>query len=54
MTIVCQCNQITEQAIRGAIRNGAKTVEAVGDETEAGTVCGMCQERIQEIINEEK
>ncbi len=54
MTIVCNCNQITGQAIREAVRNRAKNVEAVGEKADAGTVCGMCQERIQEIINEEK
>jgi NAD(P)H-nitrite reductase large subunit len=29
-----------------------KTVEEVGEETEAGTVCGQCQDDIQEILDE--
>ena len=31
---------------------GLKTVEEVGEETEAGTVCGQCQDDIQEILDE--
>lgn len=54
MSIVCECFQVTEETIREAIRNGATTVEAVGDVTQAGTGCGGCQSRIEEIINEEK
>lgn len=29
-----------------------KTVDEVGEETEAGTVCGQCQDEIQEILDE--
>lgn len=53
MSEVCMCFGITEEAIRNAIKNGAKTVEAVGEATQAGTGCGGCVDRIQEIIDEE-
>lgn len=53
MTEVCACFSIAEDEIRKAVKNGATTVEAVGDATSAGTGCGGCQGRIQEIIDEE-
>ncbi|PAB57011.1 (2Fe-2S)-binding protein [Anaeromicrobium sediminis] len=53
MSVVCGCFEVTEETIREAVRNGATTVEAVGDKTQAGTGCGGCVGRIQEIIDEE-
>ncbi|CAH2214692.1 (2Fe-2S)-binding protein [Tepidibacter aestuarii] len=53
MSVVCNCFGTTEEEIREAIKKGANTVEAVGEETSAGTGCGACQSRIQEIIDEE-
>ena len=39
--------------IENAIREkGLKTVEEVGEATNAGTGCGGCQEQIQEILDE--
>ncbi|MBQ7843581.1 MAG: (2Fe-2S)-binding protein, partial [Odoribacter sp.] len=38
-----------ENAIR---EKGLKTVEEVGEVTNAGTGCGGCQEQIQEILDE--
>lgn len=53
MSVVCGCFDVTEEKIREVVRNGAHTVEDVGDATSAGTGCGACQPRIQEIIDEE-
>lgn len=53
MSEVCNCFSISEEEIRDAIKKGATTVESVGEATTAGTGCGGCQERIQEIIDEE-
>lgn len=53
MEIVCNCFEVTEKDIREAIRNGADTVETIGEMTQAGTGCGGCVSRIQEIIDEE-
>jgi len=51
--IVCNCMQITKGEIVEAIKAGnLNTIEEVGDITEAGTVCGTCQDDIEEIINE--
>lgn len=54
METVCACFDVSEDKIREAIRNGADTVEAVGEATQAGTGCGGCISRIEEIIAEEK
>ncbi len=51
--LVCVCMEVYKSTIVNAIKEkGLKTVEEVGDETEAGTGCGQCQDRIQEIIDE--
>ena len=51
--LICTCNEIYKSAIVKAIREkGLKSVEEVGDETTAGTVCGQCQDDIQDILNE--
>jgi bacterioferritin-associated ferredoxin len=52
-TLICTCNEIYKSTIVKAIKEkGLKTVEEVGDETTAGTVCGQCQDVIQDILNE--
>jgi bacterioferritin-associated ferredoxin len=52
-TLICTCNEIYKSTIVKAIKEkGLKTVEEVGDETTAGTVCGQCQDDIQDILNE--
>lgn len=51
--VICNCNEIYKSTIVKAIQEkGLKTVEEVGDETSAGTVCGQCQDDIQEILDE--
>ncbi len=43
--------QITRGEIIEAIKlGGLKTVDEVGDETEAGTVCGSCHYDIEDIL----
>ncbi|HPN33936.1 MAG TPA: (2Fe-2S)-binding protein [bacterium] len=50
--LVCNCNEISRAEIIKAIKEkGLKTVEEVGEATTAGTVCGGCQEEIQEILD---
>ena len=46
------CLDITYNTIKEAIENGAKTLDDIKDETEAGTICGMCEDEIQEILDE--
>lgn len=51
--IICNCMQITRGEIIEAIKsNGLKTADEVGDETEAGTVCGSCHDDIEDILKE--
>ncbi len=51
--IICNCMEVYKSTIVKAIKEkGLKTVEEVGEETEAGTVCGGCQDDIQDILDE--
>ena len=53
--IICHCFEVSREEIENAIREkGLKTVEEVGEVTNAGTGCGGCQEQIQEILDEIK
>ncbi|MEA3452023.1 MAG: (2Fe-2S)-binding protein [Bacteroidota bacterium] len=51
--LICTCMDVYKSTIVKAIKEkGLKTVEEIGEETEAGTVCGQCQYDIQEILDE--
>lgn len=51
--LVCTCMDVYKSTIVKAIKEkNLKTVEEVGVKTEAGTVCGQCQDDIQEILDE--
>lgn len=51
--IICNCMQISRGEIIAAIKEkGAKTFEDIQNATEAGTVCGGCQDDIEDIIAE--
>ena len=50
--IICNCMQITRGEIIEAIVAGNLTIEEIGDETEAGTVCGSCHDDLEDIIKE--
>jgi bacterioferritin-associated ferredoxin len=44
--------EVTRCQIEAAIKEkGCKTFEDIQRETEAGTVCGGCEDDIQDIIN---
>ena len=49
---VCICHAVTEDELGSAIDDGARTVEAVSIATNAGTSCGTCHDRIDELIEE--
>jgi bacterioferritin-associated ferredoxin len=51
---VCICAQVRECELRTAVRAGARTCEAVGDACGAGTGCGTCLDRIDDLIMEEE
>jgi assimilatory nitrate reductase electron transfer subunit len=48
--VVCLCNGVTARSIGEAAEAGCETVDEVGARTRAGTGCGGCRERIQELI----
>ena len=48
---VCICNSVTYGEIEDAINNGAQNYEDILEETGAGSVCGGCIERIEEILD---
>lgn len=51
--LICTCMDVYKSTIVKAIKDkNLKTVEEVGVEPEAGTVCGQCQDDIQEILVE--
>lgn len=51
--VICNCMQITRGEIIEAISDGGlKTIDAIGEEIEAGTVCESCHDDIQDILNE--
>ncbi|MDO4692142.1 MAG: (2Fe-2S)-binding protein [Porphyromonadaceae bacterium] len=53
--IICHCLGITRGQIEEAVREkGLSTFDEVSDAIEAGSVCGSCQDDIEEIIAEIK
>lgn len=52
--IVCHCLDVTRGQIEEAVRGGASTFDEVMEATEAGSICGSCQEDIEDIITEVK
>ena len=51
--VVCHCQNVELDDIKKAIAEGATTLDAIKDATEAATVCGGCEDEIEEILNEE-
>lgn len=51
--LLCQCNTVFEHEVIACVRRGARTVEEVGDDCEAGTGCGSCRGAIKTILEEE-
>ncbi len=51
LSSVCGCAGASLEDVLNAIRGGAKTVEAVGEVTGAGTHCGRCKGLVQNVID---
>jgi len=52
--IICQCLNITDVDIRNAVhRQGIRNIDDMMEFTKAGTVCGTCVPKIEDIIEEE-
>ena len=52
--IICQCNGISDRAIRKAVRDGASNRNDVLRACTAGMACGGCVPAIEEIIDAEQ
>lgn len=50
--VICNCYNVEKGEIVNAIKNGATTVEEIGNVTKAGTGCGACKKTLQDIIDE--
>jgi bacterioferritin-associated ferredoxin len=48
--IVCLCHAVSDRTIDRAIRDGAETVEELGEVCGAGTGCGACLEDLAERL----
>jgi assimilatory nitrate reductase electron transfer subunit len=48
---VCVCNGVTGTTILEAAADGADTVATIGTATRAGTGCGTCHDRIQDLLD---
>jgi bacterioferritin-associated ferredoxin len=52
--IICQCNGVSDRAIRKAVRDGASSRNDVVRACTAGKACGGCVPAIDEIIDTER
>jgi len=52
--IICNCMQVTRGEIIDSAKKGFTTIEGIGEDTEAGTVCESCHDDIQDILDELK
>lgn len=49
--MICACRGVRAERIKGAIRDGAATLDAIGDATGAGANCGSCRPEIARILS---
>lgn len=49
--LICNCNKVTDVAIKEAIAGGSDSVEAIGQATRAGTGCGSCKAELLQLLN---
>ncbi len=52
-TVLCFCGKVTYGRILDSIQAGANSVEAVMEDTTAGTFCGACKAKIASVVEEE-
>ncbi|MDF2675980.1 MAG: domain protein (2Fe-2S)-binding domain protein [Bacillota bacterium] len=49
--IICGCFNLTEQDLKNAVSNGAKTFEEVQQITKVSTGCGKCKGNNEKLVN---
>ena len=47
---ICACMHVTDHEIEDAVLEGARTYLEVQEHTKAGTVCGECREKTEELL----
>jgi bacterioferritin-associated ferredoxin len=52
--VVCICKCVSDKMIKKLMDSGVKDVETIEARTGAGTQCGMCILRIEEMLEERK
>ena len=50
--IICECMNVSYEDIKNAVKEGAKTLDDIKEATEAGNICGICEDDIQEVLDE--
>jgi nitrite reductase (NADH) large subunit len=48
--MICNCHKVSEEAIVACIEAGCDSVDAVGEQTRAGTGCGSCRSDLAELV----
>jgi len=48
--VICNCNKVSEEMIVQAVALGATSVEALGEQTRAGTGCGSCKSELSQLV----
>ena len=52
--IVCVCKAIGHKQIEKELENGDCSLEKICEKTGAGSGCGICQEKIESLINKNR
>ena len=47
---VCLCHGVSDRAVRDAVDAGVRDIAELGRRTRAGTDCGGCREKLEEIL----
>ncbi|ONI84587.1 (2Fe-2S)-binding protein [Saccharothrix sp. ALI-22-I] len=50
---VCICAAVSDTQVRACIRNGARTVEEIGERCQAGTGCGTCLDHLDGMLEQD-
>lgn len=51
--VICPCTGVTEEDVRRAVADGARTLDEVERSTGAGTRCGRCEQAIEACVRSE-
>lgn len=49
---VCICAAVNEAQVHACISAGARTTEDIGDRCQAGTGCGSCLDRLDDLLKQ--